>query len=237
MRHSEVLVEIQAVTKDYHGLRPLRIANLTLHRGQSVAVLGFDKAMAEVLVNLITGATVPDTGTVAVFGQPTTSIETADAWMNTLDRIGLISDRALLVDRFTVEQNLVMPLSLEIEDMPRALRVRAQELAHEVKIPAEELGRPTGALPSSSQARIRLGRALALSPSLMLAEHPNALTSVDDSLSFAADYARVVADRELTSLVMTADHSFATVIADEVLVFEPATGVLKSPSRWRRWFS
>ena len=237
MRPSDVLVEIHGVTKDYQSLRPLRVSSLTLHERQSVAMLGFDKAMAEVLVNLITGATVPDTGSVSVFGQPTTSIENADAWVQTLDRIGLISDRALLVDRFTAEQNLVMPLSLEIENMSPMLQARARELAEEVKLPAEELGLPTGSLPTSSQARIRLGRALALSPRLVLAEHPNALTSVDDTLPFAKDYARVVEARELASLVITADHGFANAIADEVLTLEAATGLVTSSSRWRRWFS
>lgn len=237
MRHSDVLVEIHGVTKEYHGLRPLRVSNLTLHEGQSVALLGFDKAMAEVLVNLITAATVPDAGAVSVFGQPTTAIDSADAWVQTLDRIGLISDRALLVDRFTAEQNLVMPLSLEIENMSPTLRAHARDLAQEVNLPAAELVLATGALRSSSQMRIRLGRALALKPSLMLAEHPNALTSVDDRLRFAEDYARVVAARELASLVITADHSFANAIADEVLTLEAATGLVTSSSRWRRWFS
>jgi ABC-type transporter Mla maintaining outer membrane lipid asymmetry ATPase subunit MlaF len=237
MRHREVLVELHGVAKDFQSLRPLRVANLTLHHGQSIALMGFDQGMAEVLVNLITGASVPDTGTVSVFGQPTASIKTAVDWVSTLDRFGLISERALLVDRFTAEQNLVMPLSLEIEDISPVLRARARSLADEVNLPPEELQKPTGSLPASSQLRIRLGRALALTPRIMLAEHPNALTSAADAQTFASDYARIVSSRELASLVITADHNFANAIAEEVLSFEPATGTLKPVPRWRRWLS
>lgn len=236
MSGGEVLVEVRGLVKDFHALRPLRIAELILREGQSVALLGLDRAMAEVLVNLITGATVPDTGIVSVFGEPTTAIQTAEAWVNVLDRFGLISDRAVLVDRFTAEQNLALPMSLEIEKMSASLRHKARQLAEQVGLPDAALGRPTGALPAASQLRIRLGRALAMAPRVLLAEHPNALTSPDDVAAFASDYSHVVTNRGLASLVMTADRSFATAVAGHVLVLEPATGALKPLPGWRRWF-
>lgn len=237
MPRGEAIVELRGVSKEYHGLRPLRVAELTLHEGQSVALVGFDSAMAEVLVNLITGAHLPDTGTVTVFGRPTTHIQTADAWVATLDQFGLVSERAVLVDRFTAEQNLAMPLSLDIHDMPSSLRSQARQLAEEVRLPADELQAATGALPASSKLRLRLGRALALQPRVLLAEHPNALITPDQSPAFAADYARVIAARRLASLVMTADRTFASAIADEVFTLEPATGALERSSGWRRrWF-
>jgi branched-chain amino acid transport system ATP-binding protein len=237
MSHGDVLVELRGVTKDYHGLRPLRIADLTLREGQSLALMGFDRATAEVVVNLITGANLPDTGTVTVFGQPTTAITTADDWVATLDRFGLISERAVLVDRFSGEQNLAMPLSLEVEEMSPALRRQVQQLADEVMLAREDLKKPTGALSPAAQLRLRLGRALAMNPRVLLAEHPNAFISADDAPAFAADYARVIAARALASLVLTADRTFAAAVADEVLTLEPATGVLKPSSGWRRWFS
>lgn len=236
MPGGDALVEIRGVTKDYHGLRPLRIAELTLREGQSLALLGLDRAMAEVLVNLITGANLPDTGTVTVFGQPTNAIDNADAWVATLDRFGLVSERAVLVDKFTAEQTLAMPLSLEIEDMSAPLRSQVHRLAEEVAVSADDLETPAGALPAGVQLRLRLGRALAMDPRVLLAEHPNALISRDDAPAFAADYARVIAARKLASLVITADRTFAGAIADEVLTLELATGILKPSSGWRHWF-
>ena len=239
MRRSDrqTLVDIRGVTKDYQSLRPLRVAELTVREGQSIALVGFDRAMAEVLVNLITGASLPDTGTITVFGEPTTAIRDPDAWVDTLDRFGLISERALLVDRFTAEQNLAMPLSLEIENMSASLRAHAHGLAEEVRLPLEELPRPTGSLSTVSQLRVRLGRALALGPRVLLAEHPNALTSAADARLFAVDYANVISERQLASLVMTADESFASAIADEVFTLQPGSGILRPSPRWRRWFS
>jgi ABC-type transporter Mla maintaining outer membrane lipid asymmetry ATPase subunit MlaF len=237
MPDSESLVELRGVTKDYRALRPLRVQLLELHAGRSLALLGLDGAMAEVLVNLITGAHLPDAGEVLVFGRPTHAIATADEWVGALDRLGLLSARAVLVGQFTAEQNLALPLSLEIAEMPSSLRARVRELAEEVGFPLEELGAPTESLSPALKLRLRLGRALALDPRVLLAEHPNALIPAEDAPGFAADFARVVGRRQLGSLVVTADRTFASAVADEVLTLEPSTGTLRSASGWRRWFS
>jgi ABC-type transporter Mla maintaining outer membrane lipid asymmetry ATPase subunit MlaF len=232
----EPVVELRGVTKDYHSLRPLRVAQLALHQGQSLAVLGFDLPMAEVLVNLITGANLPDSGEVKVFGRGTSEIATAEDWVSTLDRFGLVSDRAVLVEQFTVEQNLAMPISLDLGDMSPGLRTRVRALAEEVSL-SEHLALPTGSLSPSARLRLRLGRALALDPQVLLAEHPNALAEPGDLPALAADLARIIERRRLASLILTANRTFASAVADEVLTLEPATGVLKTVSGWRRWFS
>ena len=237
MPPGDVLVELRDVIQDYHALRPLRIRQLHLRQGQSLALVGFDLAMAEVLVNLITGASIPDTGRVNVFGRSTHEIATADEWVGTLDRFGLISERAVLVDQFTVEQNLALPRSLEIDEMSPGLRAETRALAEEVSLPADVLGAPTGTLSAVMKLRLRLGRALALAPRVLLAEHPNASLSPDEAPVFAADFARIVGGRGLASLVLTADRTFAGAVADEVLTLEPATGALKAVSGWRRWFA
>ena len=237
MADSELLVELRGVTKDYRALRPLRIQHLALHAAESIALLGMDAAMSEVLVNLITGAQLPDDGEVRVFGRETSSITAVDQWVAELDRFGLVSERAVLVDQFTTEQNLALPLSLEIDDMPASLRADVQSLAAEVGLTTADLTRPTAELSPLAQLRLRVGRALALRPRVLLAEHPNAPLSRSESSSFARDFARIVSGRGLASLVMTVDATFASLATSQVLEFQPATGALTRQSAFRRWFS
>jgi ABC-type transporter Mla maintaining outer membrane lipid asymmetry ATPase subunit MlaF len=237
MPDGELLVQLRAVIKDYHALRPLRVQQLELRAAQSLALLGFDLAMSEVFVNLVTGAQLPDSGEVCVFGRPTTAIADAAEWVTILDQFGLVSERAVLLDQFTVAQNLAMPLSLEINDLSSALRSHARTLAEEVSLPADVLDQPTGVLSAAARLRLRLGRALAVGPRVLLAEHPNAAIPPDEVSSFAADLARVVGARRLSCIVLTADRTFASAVADEVLTLEPASGGLKSARGWRRWFT
>lgn len=238
MTGDNLLIEVTGVTKDYHGLRPLRVEDLQIGAGESVALLGVDAAMAEVLVSLITGAQLPDEGEVRLFGRPTKSITGVDDWVKELDRFGLISARAVLVDQFTTEQNLALPLSLEIDPLPPDIRAQVGQLASEVGLTNEELGAITAVLSPGAQLRLRVGRALALRPEVLIAEHPNALLPGNESLRFAADFARIAAGRAIAALVMTADPAFAAVIAKRVLEFQPATGrLVEKQSGWRRWFS
>jgi ABC-type lipoprotein export system ATPase subunit len=107
---------------------------------------------------------VPDTGEVRVFGQPTTAIADRDGWLQTLDQFGLLTERAVLVEQFTVEQNLAIPYSLSVEDLSAELRARVARLAQEIGFAASDLGKQSGILPPLGRLRLRLGRALAMDP-------------------------------------------------------------------------
>jgi ABC-type sulfate/molybdate transport systems ATPase subunit len=236
MSSNDVLLRLRGVSKDYRSLRPLRIAELDLPPGRSLALLGFDQTMAEVLVDLITGAILPDSGEIVAFGRHTSSIADPASWLTTLDLFGLFTDRAVLVEQFTVEQNLALPLSITVEDMTPDIRARVAELASEIGL-ANELRRQAGVLGPELRARIRLGRALALAPRVLVAEHPNATLSAQEASALGTDMARIIETRGIASVVLTADQSFARAVSKEILVLEPATGALKPASSWRRWFS
>ncbi len=62
---------LQDISKVYGGLRPLRVRSLVVPAGAVIALTGVDAPAAETLVNLLTGATLPDTGEVRVFGRAT----------------------------------------------------------------------------------------------------------------------------------------------------------------------
>ena len=232
---STAILQVRDVVKDYRALRPLRVQSLDLREGEHLALLGFDQAGAEVLVNLLTGALLPDAGTVSVFGEPTSAITNAEGWVRFLDQFGLISERAVMLDQLSAGQNLAMPLSLNVQAMPTEVREAIEGLAGEVGLQPEELERPLGSLPPLHRQRVRLGRALALSPRVLLAEHANAPLSGPDTRTFAGDLARVASSRGMALLVLTANRDFATSITSNVATLQPATGELKPLAGWRRW--
>jgi predicted ABC-type transport system involved in lysophospholipase L1 biosynthesis ATPase subunit len=233
---SDVCVSLTEVVKDYRSLRPLRVEHLEVLDAESVALLGFDLAGAEILVNLITGATLPDSGDVRVFGVSTRDIADPDAWLVEMDRFGILSQRVVLLDAFTVEQNLALPYSLEVENLADDIRARVRVLAGEVGIPEADLSVPAARLDAETQLRVRLGKALALGPRVLLAEHPNATLAAPALSRFAADLKAIVAARGLTLVTMTADSAFARTVSSRVLQLHPATGELMRVSGWRRWF-
>jgi len=233
---SIVAIEIRDVEKEYHALRPLRVRALDVHEGESVALLGFDSAAAEVLVNLITAATIPEAGEVRVFGRPTKAIQDAKTWLTSLDCFGILSERAVVLDNLTVEENLTMPMTMALHEVDDVVRAKVQAIAKEVGLSPADMGRPVAALSSSGRLRLRLGRALGPDPRILLSEHPNALLDPQDVAPFAADYARIISTRRLASVVLTADSAFAAAVASRILTLQPSTGELKPLSRWTRLF-
>jgi phospholipid/cholesterol/gamma-HCH transport system ATP-binding protein len=232
----ELVLELRAVQKDYRGLRPLRIQQFTVRQGERVALVGFDQASAEVFVNLVTGATTPDQGEVRVFGHSTAEISDGDAWLASLDRFGILSERAVLLDQLTTAQNLAVPFSLELDPVPEAVQRQVVSLAAEVGLDDADLRKPVADLSPGARLRVRLARAIALRPRVLLGEHPNASLPPDDVPAFAADLARVVGGRGLASVTLTADRTFAAAVAEQVFTLQPASGELKLAAGWRRWF-
>jgi len=234
---AEQVLEISGVTKAYAGLRPLRIRSLRMAAGERVAIVGLDAAAAEVLVNLVTGAGLPDAGVVRVLGQPTAEIPDGDAWLSTLDRFGIVSERAVMLEGATLAQNLAMPFTLEIEPVPPDVRERVEALARECGIAGERAGwldRPAGEAPPEVRLRGHLARGVALEPSLLLLEHPTASIPEPARAALADDIVRVTDARRLAALVMTQDQPFAARVAHRTLTLNGATGEL-APMRTRRW--
>jgi ABC-type transporter Mla maintaining outer membrane lipid asymmetry ATPase subunit MlaF len=226
------VVRLAGVSKDYRGLRPLRVQELAVGAAEQVAILGFDQPSAEVFVNLVIGATLPDEGTVSVFGRPTSAISDSADWLAVVDRFGIVSERAVLLDGLSVIQNLAMPFTLEIEPPPEDVRMRAASLAAEVGLPEDTWTKPVAALDAEGRGRLRLGRALALDPAILLLEHASAGLEREPLKAFAANLRSVAARRGAAIIAATADETFARAVAMRVVRLEPATGRLKEEGRF-----
>ena len=228
------VLELTGVSRDYRALRPLRIAELRLAAGDRVAILGLDGAAAEVFVNLATGAALPDAGQVVLFGRPTSAIGDGAEWLATVDRVGIVSQRAVLLEQLTVIQNLAMPFTLAIEPPADEVRDRAAAIAREVRLPEAAWTQPVARLDAAGKVRVRLGRAMALDPAVLLLEHASATVEPGSAKQLGADVAAVAGARGAALVALTADEVFARAVATRVLTLQPSTGALKE--RRRGWF-
>lgn len=233
----QVLISFTNVERDYHGLRPLRVRAFNLRQGETVAIVGMDREPAEAFINLVSGATLPDAGTVETLGQPTANVTNNEEWLDLLDQVGILSERSVVLGEMTTAQNLAMSFSLDVFELSDDLQARVAALATEVGLTREMMNERAGGLSALMRARLRLARAVATSPRVLLAEHPNALVEEPVVEAFGEDIARVVAGRRMAAVIVTANRSFAKKVASTILVHNPATGDLTPASLWRRWLS
>ena len=229
-------LELQNVRKNYAGLRPLRLNDLRVAEGERVALSGLDAAAAELFVNLITGGALPDEGVIRAFGRATADITDGDTWLASLDQFGIVSPRAVLLEEASVAQNLAMPFTLQIDPIPADVADTIRALASECGLDPGGLSVPAATLQGLARARVHLARAAALSPKLMVLEHPTADIAATDRAVFGRDVARVAEARRLAALALTMDVEFAEAFAHRSLLVEGATGALKPWTRRRGWF-
>lgn len=231
---SDVILACRGVSKDYGALRPLRIRAFTLRAPERVAIVGLDGPAAETLVNLITGASLPDQGEIELLGRVTSTVTNADEWLAALGRIGIVSVRAILLDDLTLAQNIALTFTLSIDALAGPVITGVRRLAAEVGIPAERLHQRVADVGPDERARCHLAKALGLEPVVLICDHANAIAG-DAAVAFGDRVRTVAKARGAGVLVLTADEAFARAAADRVFAVSAATGEVVDRSGWRRW--
>ena len=223
------LLRLSGVVKDYQALRPLRLASLELAPGDVVSVSGIDAQGAEVLVNLMTGAMLPDAGRIHLFGHATDAIADYEGWLQMLDGLGLLTERAVLLDQCSVAQNLALPLTIQIDPIADTAWPGVRALAEETGIVSAALETLVRDAAPELVQRVRLARALAFGPRLLVAEHPTASLPRPAVEALARDLASIAARRGLAVLAISADREFTRALGGAQLTLDAATGALSRP--------
>jgi predicted ABC-type transport system involved in lysophospholipase L1 biosynthesis ATPase subunit len=230
------LLAIRGLVKHYQALRPLRIRELAIAPAAITSISGLDARAAETFVHMVTGAALPDEGDVITFGQNTRDITNGAEWLKSLDRIGMVTARGVLIEAFSVLQNTALSLTLDVDPIDPRVLPQAGALAREVGIEASLFDVPAGKVPPETQMRVHLARGLALGPQLLIAEHPSASLPRPAVAAFGADLARAARSRGIALLVITGDEALARAVGGQRLELVPASGELRAPGLFKKLF-
>jgi ABC-type lipoprotein export system ATPase subunit len=166
-----------------------------------------------------------------VQGRSTAAIADGEEWLAWLDRFGIVSARAVLLDAATLLQNLAMPLTLQIDPVPEDTAATARSLAREAGIDEQWLDRPVAALSPAVKMRAHLVRAVVMGPSLLVLEHPTATLEKGEGKAFGDVVARVAAARSLATLIISEEAEVCEAASYRRLVLHAASGELKPRRR------
>src|SRR5262249_20930378 len=153
-------------------------------------------------------------------------IADSDEWLSLVDRFGIVTERAVLLESLSVLQNLAMPFTLEVDPLGETARERAAALAREVGLSPPQWNATVASLDAAAKARVRVARACALDPPVLLLEHASASLGTADATAIGTEVRRLAARRGAAVVAMTADAAFAEAVAARVLRWDPATGRL-----------
>ena len=167
-----------------------------------------------------------------LFGRSTAAIDDYDGWLAMLDGLGLLTERAVLLDQCSVAQNLALPLTLEIEpiraDVLPAGGGAGRRGRHCRATPLD--GPVRGADPAVAAARAAGAGAGARSAAGRRRASHGARCRATRWQAFARDLAR---DRGRGAApgcsAISADREFVRALGGTALTLDPTSGVLTRP--------
>ena len=234
MIDSAPLIDIRDLAKQYGGAQPLRIRTFSAKASDALVLAGLDAGAAETFVHLVSGASLPDEGSIRVAGADTREIATDAEWLASLDRFGIVTHRAVFIEKLPVAANMALPLTLAIEPLSSDMRAEVEALARLVQLEGgTRLDAAIATLTPAERLRVHLARALATKPALVLLERP---TSGLDAVSDRAEFGRVLrhatAARGTGFVALSDDPDFAKASGAVRLTLDAATGRVSKPARW-----
>ena len=172
---NDIVIETKAITKTYdsgsNSVQALRGIDLTVHRGEFIAVMGASGSGKSTLMNVLGCLDTPTSG----------SYHLDDIQVETLDKnqlaairnqkIGFVFQGFNLLARTSAVENVELPLLYDRSGRKRDTRAMAVAALERVGL-GERLDHQPSELSGGQQQRVAIARALVTEPALVLADEP-----------------------------------------------------------------
>ncbi len=174
MSTSQPILAARGVTKTYrtgsHEVPALRGADLDIHTGELLMVMGPSGNGKTTLLNCLSGLDDIDGGTVHVDGQDLFAMPDRARTRHRAERMGFVFQSFNLIPVLSAEENVELPL-LVTGEAPKHARERARDMLARVGLADRGTHRP-GELSGGEQQRVTVARALVAQPAIVWADEP-----------------------------------------------------------------
>ena len=236
------LVEMTDVHKTFPAARggraveAIRGVDLTVETGEIVGIVGYSGAGKSTLVRLINALETTTSGSVRVGGREITALKERDLREVRLG-IGMIFQQFNLFRSRTVWGNIAYPLEVAGVAKDEQNR-RISDLLHFVGL-ADKAHSHVEELSGGQKQRVGIARALATSPSLLLADESTSALDPETTQEVLALLRRVNRELGITIIVITHEMDVVRSLAHRVVVMEagriveegPVVDVLSNPQQ------
>ena len=198
----------------------LRGVNLSIRKGETVAVIGESGCGKTVLLKSLIGLIGPYRGTVSLEGHDLAHMSEKQLTTERT-RFGFLFQNSALFDSMSVGQNIAFPLRQSLHRDREATRQVVLAKLAEVGLPDEIINKKPVELSGGMRKRVGLARALAGSPELLLYDEPT--TGLDPIVSDVINelILRTRRHHQATSIIVTHDMRTARKVANRVVMLYP----------------
>lgn len=209
------IVEFRNITMDFPGVRANEDVTLSIRKGEIFALVGENGAGKSTLMNILYGILTPTKGQVVIKGQPITEYDPKHAIEL---GVGMVHQHFMLVPSFTVAQNIVLsrePKKLgvlyDLDGANRAVAALSEEYGLDVN-PTDVVGQLSVGL----QQRVEILKTLYRGAEVLILDEPTAVLTPQETDELFAVLRRVVAEKDMTVIIITHKLYEVMAISDRV---------------------
>jgi ABC-type lipoprotein export system ATPase subunit len=215
------LIDLRNVKKAYKteagDFLALKNVNLTIDRGEFVAIIGKSGSGKSTLVNMMTGIDRPTSGEVFINGTGIHKFDEGQMARWRGKNIGVVFQFFQLLPTLTVLENIVMPMDLCGLYTPSQRKERAMYLLKLVDVEKQAKKLPSQ-LSGGQQQRVAIARALANDPPIIMADEPTGNLDSKTANQVFELFTGLVNNEGKTLLMVTHDDSLKERVSRRVTI-------------------
>ena len=203
-------------------VRALDGVNLSVEKGEFVAVVGTSGSGKSTLLHMLGGLDRPTSGTVTVDGRERSALKDEALTIFRRRKIGFVFQNYNLVPVLNVRENIILPIQLDGNQPDKAYVAQIIEtLGLESK-----LQNLPGNLSGGQQQRVAIARALAAKPAIILADEPTG--NLDSATSQdVMGLLKVTSEKFSQTVVMITHNEEIAQMADRIIRIEDGRIVVR----------
>ncbi len=213
-------VRMTGISKRYGALQSLDGAHLTLAPGEVLGLVGDNGAGKSTLSKVLSGAVIPDAGTIEIDGRPVSFASPADA---RAARIEMVYQDLALCDTVDVAGNLFLGREPKwrLAGVPmldkKRMHAAARDMLSGLGIVIPDTHTTVENLSGGQRQSIAIGRAVSFDPSVLIMDEPTAALAVAE-VEAVLDLIRTVSARGVSVILITHRLQDLFLVCDRIQV-------------------
>lgn len=213
-----IVLKISGLHKSFGSKVILDNVNLSLHKNETVVVLGRSGTGKSVILKCIVGLISPDSGTIEINGKDTKNL-TGEDLSNFRRDVGFLFQSGALYDSMSVRENLEFPVIRQNNYNGEDVTPKVVEQLQNVSL-SDSIDKMPSELSGGMRKRIGLARTLMLNPDIILYDEPTTGLDTFTSKEISTLIVKMKEKYGVSSIVITHDMPCAKMIADRIVVLK-----------------